>query len=145
MIVSKHFKKIIKFASIGFINTGLDFIIYNFVCHFIKSTIFGIPSPYIAQACSATLLIPFSYFLNRKWTFKSNKSKRQTVVPFFVTNIVTAYFIQFIIIFGVRLMLANVLTDEVILNNIAKVFAVTVSMIVNYLSYNFIFSNKNNV
>lgn len=140
---SNLFEKISKFAIIGFINTGIDFVIFNFVCHFLATSIFNIPPAYIAQLCSATVLLPISFLLNRKFTFKSNVRKRDAFLPFFATNMFSGYCVQNVVIFIVRSILGYAVPVEWILNNIAKCCGVACSMIVNFVSYSFIFKVKN--
>ena len=63
------FKKFIKFAVTGFINTGVDWLAFA-----LFREVFEIHAP-TAQAMAQGTAIVNSYIINKNWTFKTNTAK----------------------------------------------------------------------
>lgn len=139
-----------KFGAIGALNTCLDFVIFNIVSGILKLSPFGIPTVVFGQICSATILTPFSFFMNRRFTFKSNKRKRDTFVPFVLTNLTTGYIVQTSVIYFVVHILGDqglsswwiFAGNQVLFNNFGKCWATAIGMCFNFLSYHFIFKTQ---
>jgi putative flippase GtrA len=128
------------------LNTALDFILFNIFTHVIGISIFGVSPEVLAQIIDTIILVPFSYFLNKKFTFKSNKRKRETVLPFFVVSLFNGLILQTAIILLVTAVLGPlglssfwILANPVVFNNFAKVCSTACGMISNFTLYHFIF------
>lgn len=86
-----------RFLLVGVVNTliglGITYFFFN-LCHF------GYwPSTFLGNTCGAVV----SYFLNKKFTFKSEKSNKKSI-PLFATVILVAYFLSY----GISLFLTHV-------------------------------------
>jgi len=78
------FQQLIKFAIVGFINTGVDLGFYFLFSRYVS--FFG-ASLSITKAFSYSLGVVSSFLLNRQWTFKSKVSPRQSFLPFVGINL----------------------------------------------------------
>lgn len=144
------FQKLAKFGAIGIFNSVCDFIIFNIISAVLKLTVFGLPTVVFAQIVSATILIPVSFCLNRKFTFKSQKRKRDTFIPFLATNLFTGYIVQTTVIYFVVHILGDLflsnwfifINNQILLNNFGKCWGAAFGMVINFLSYHFIFRSK---
>lgn len=76
-------KTFIKFGTVGFVGTVVDFIFYNL---FISS--FGI-RPATAKAISTEIAILNNFSFNNIWTFKRRKTKNPLWKKFFIFNLVS--------------------------------------------------------
>lgn len=147
----KHIKKAlnvesIRFASIGVINTFIDFTILNILVSGV-----GI-KPIPANVISASVAMSFSYFANRTFVFKSrSKNYHSQMVKFIAGTLFGLYVLQTLIIYeftegwmwpgsaAVKLAggmgLGDDLSREFIITNAAKVVATAVTLIWNYFYY----------
>ena len=76
-------KQIVKFGIVGLTSSFIDFVVYAFFLFFLGvipsfSKVFGFVSGSL-----------FGFVFNRKWTFRSQKSKKSTILPFAVLYIVS--------------------------------------------------------
>jgi putative flippase GtrA len=78
------FQQLIKFAIVGFINTGVDFGFYFLLSRYM---IFFGTSLSITKGLSYSLGVVSSYLLNRQWTFKSTVSPSHSFLPFVGINL----------------------------------------------------------
>jgi len=130
-------KQFSKFVVIGFINTGLDFLILN-----LEMFLTGIAKgPYmLAQnAISFSIATINSYFFNKYWTFQDKSKKEQgkkfsqflavslggVIINSSVVFIITTYIPP---VFGIQ---------SVLWANLAKVIATGISLIWNFIGYKF--------
>lgn len=145
-------KKVIRFASIGVINTLIDITILNSLVYFFALT------PLLANLISASISISLSYFLNHHLVFRSDKSHSiKSFAHFFLVTGLGILVLQSIVIFlliqllgtrgvGVNYALKSVgitqISTKVINLNIAKICAVLVTMIWNFAFYHFVIFKK---
>lgn len=80
---ARRSKTFIKFGTVGFMGTLVDFIFYNL---FIAN--FGI-RPATAKAISTEIAILNNFTLNNLWTFKKRKTKNNIWQKFFIFNLVS--------------------------------------------------------
>jgi putative flippase GtrA len=130
--------KKVRFVIVGGTNTLIDFVFYNLI-----SRVFGLALP-LANMVSSFIAMLFSFFMNKKWTFRSSdKDYLREVVLFFAFTIVGIWVIQSGTIWLIENSLASVDWQNFWLKNLLKVFASVPSLIWNYLTYNrFVFKNK---
>lgn len=81
---SRKAKLFLKFGTVGFTGTIIDFIFYKF---FIAQ--FGI-LPAIAKICSSEIAVVNNFTLNNAWTFKERKTKTKLWQRFLIFNAVSA-------------------------------------------------------
>lgn len=123
--IKKHESKL-RFALVGGINTAIDFgvlFIFNGL---------GV-NKYVANFISTSVAFSFSFFANRSFTFKSNKSAQKQIVPFLVVTITGLWILQPIIIWLVLLPLGAL--EETAALFIAKLIATIASLVWNYIFY----------
>ena len=76
--------QMIKFASVGLINTGVDLGIYFLLTSYVS--FFG-EFLFLSKAFSYSMGVITSYTLNQRWTFKSIGSSRRQFLSFVVVNL----------------------------------------------------------
>lgn len=82
--VRSWFFQMIKFASVGMINTGVDLGIYFLLTRYVG--FFG-DFVFLSKAFSYSMGVITSYSLNRHWTFKSNGSSGRSFLYFVAVNL----------------------------------------------------------
>lgn len=66
-------KRFAKFAVVGTIGAGVDFVVFNLVAF-----LFGLPEVY-SQAVSFLAAVTSNFILNRHWTFPDSRSKKVSI------------------------------------------------------------------
>lgn len=139
-------KQFRRFARVGLLATVIDFTILNVI---VFAT--GL-SPAFANVISITAATSVSYVLNRKWAFSrgEQKSKRRTIVLYAAVTLLGVYGLQSVIVYFVTAYGSQLgetvaaalqqLTDfslspDTLLLNIAKLLAVAVSGIWNFVLF----------
>lgn len=124
----KHAQKI-RYGIVGVFNTALDFVLL-FV--FVALGIDKILANYLSTGVSMI----FSFYGNKKYTFKNNseKKKRQFVL-FVAVTVIGVWVIQPLVIWIVTHTLDPYMTNKSIELFIAKLIATGASLVWNYLLY----------
>ena len=129
----KHFvsKQFLKYVLIGFLGTGLDFLILYFLVEFLH--LFYL----LAAIISIIIVVWLSFTLNKFWTFKDYEKK------YFLQ--LGKYIIAHSIGVGINLGILTLLVEIFGLWYIlAKVFATAVALIWNFLvAKNWVFRGEN--
>jgi putative flippase GtrA len=131
----KHAEKI-RFGLVGVLNTTSDFVILN-----VLAVLFGVPVV-LANTISTGLCMVMSFFLNKKWTFKSSgKNYAKEVVLFFAFTIVGMWVIGNGIIF---LLVPLMPSDwpEIVRVSLPKLVATIASLIWNFITYKYFVFKK---
>jgi len=124
----KHAQKI-RFGIVGLANTALDFILLFIL---VGLGLDKIPANYISTGISFV----FSFFVNKKFTFKSKGGNVKKQFAYFIAiTIVGLWVIQPIIITIVSKLLESTGLAEAAILFIAKVIATGASLVWNYLFY----------
>jgi len=124
----KHAQKI-RFGIVGLANTALDFILLFIL---VGLGLDKIPANYISTGISFI----FSFFVNKKFTFKSKGGNVKKQFAYFIAiTIVGLWVIQPIIITIVSNLLESTGLAEAAILFIAKVIATGASLVWNYLFY----------
>jgi putative flippase GtrA len=154
----KHIKRIAThrvstFAYIGIVNTAADFILFNFLRVATHTTSSKTGSLILLNVISASTIAVFSFFLNRRYVFKSSTTRNHMILPFMLVTLTSVFVLQSLILsvalhsFGPlaqwTMDIVQSLKIPVIRNfsfsfyetNIAKVCATAASMVWNYLWY----------
>lgn len=118
----------VRFGLVGIANTAIDFSIL------FTLTAFGIPV-LIANIFSTSTAFCFSFFANKKYTFKVSGNAKREFLLFIVVTLFGLWGIQTLIIKVITSLLdPTTLPDQLILV-IAKVLAIIASLIWNYTLY----------
>jgi len=128
-----------RFIIVGGANTVIDFVFYNLL-----SKVLGLALP-VANMISSFTAMLFSFFMNKKWTFRSSgKNYLREVTLFFIFTIISIWVIQSGLIWLVENTLTDIDWQNFWAKNLLKVVASVPSLIWNYVMYNkFVFKNKN--
>ena len=95
-----------------------------------------VPLP-IANIISTGIAMMSSFFLNKKWTFKSTgKNYVREVTLFFLFTIIGIWVIQTGFIWFIKEFVPHFGLPDVAFDNIAKIIASVPSLIWNYVTYN---------
>lgn len=124
----KHSEKI-RFLLVGGLNTAIDFVI------FFTLTSLGLSS-LISNYTSTSIALIFSFFANKKFTFKDNTAdSRVQFIKFLTITLIGLWIIQPIIIEGAQYIAKPTIAHDFIALLIGKSLATVVTMIWNYLLY----------
>jgi putative flippase GtrA len=134
-LVVRHAEKL-RFALVGVANTALDFaLLFAFVA-------LGV-NQYVANYMSTSLSILFSFVMNRRFTFRSEGSKRREIVPFVLVTLTGLWALQPAIIWLVSQGLRSFVSVDYVVLFAAKLTATVGSLTWNYLLYSrFVFSRR---
>ncbi len=138
-LLKKHETKL-RFGIIGVINTALDFGLL-----FVFSSLFGIPRGF-ANMLSTSISFIFSFFANKRYTFKSSSKENvvREMVLFTVVTLFGLWVIQGLIIHFLTPVIINLGTTEELALLASKLIATVASLIWNYLLYSrVVFKHKN--
>jgi putative flippase GtrA len=127
-ILKKHGQKI-RFAIVGGFNTALDFAIL-----FILT--FAGMDKIVANYFSTGISLIFSFFANKKFTFKhkGGNAKKQ-FAAFLVITLIGLWAIQPLVIWVSTTALESYIPNEAINLFVAKLIATVASLVWNYLLY----------
>ncbi len=121
--------KKLRFVVVGGFNTVLDFGLMNLFRLFFPLV--------IANTLSTGIAMVVSFFLNKKWTFRSaGKNYLREVVLFFVFTIVGIWVIQNGCLQLIDNLMPHFGLPDWVFANAAKIIASIPSLIWNYITYN---------
>ena len=128
-VVKKHADKL-RFTIVGSINTVIDFSIL-----FTLTTLFNVPKE-LANFISTSVSFLFSFFANKKYTFKStSKNLKKQFLLFTVVTLFGLWVIQTIIITAITPVFTNLGINKPAALLISKLIATAASLIWNYTLY----------
>lgn len=128
-IAKKHADKL-RFTIVGSINTVIDFSIL-----FILTMLFNIPKE-LANFISTFVAFLFSFFANKKYTFKStSKNLKKQFLLFTIVTLFGLWVIQTIIITAITPVFTNLGVNKPAALLISKLIATAASLIWNYTLY----------
>ncbi len=139
--------QITKFVGVGIINTLVDLGFFNLFRRFKTFT------ATTASYASTTIAMIGSYFLNKSFTFSSGSALGLETIKFFVTTILGIYVIHNGIVYlltkkilwpgKLALKIVRIfpflkkLSDSFVTDNFAKVCAIAITLVYNFLIYKF--------
>jgi len=127
--VKKHADKL-RFTIVGSINTVIDFSIL-----FTLTTLFNVPKE-LANFISTFVAFLFSFFANKKYTFKStSKNLKRQFLLFTAVTLFGLWVIQTIIIAAITPVFTNLGVNNPAALLISKLIAPAASLIWNYTLY----------
>jgi len=125
----KNKAQISRFAVVGLANTVIDFGLLFLL------TFLGLPK-IAANTISTGLAFVFSFFANKKYTFKStSKNIKYEMVSFVIVTLFGLWVLQNGTIWLITPLIKSFITNEQISLFAAKLFATAVSLIWNYYLY----------
>lgn len=128
-IAKKHADKL-RFTIVGSINTVIDFSIL-----FTLTTLFNVPKE-LANFISTFVAFLFSFFANKKYTFKStSKNLKRQFLLFTAVTLFGLWVIQTIIITAITPVFTNLGVNKPAALLISKLIATAASLIWNYTLY----------
>lgn len=128
-IAKKHADKL-RFTIVGSINTVIDFSIL-----FTLATLFNVPKE-LANFVSTFVAFLFSFFANKKYTFKStSKNLKKQFLLFTIVTLFGLWVIQTIIITAITPVFTNLGVNKATALLISKLIATIASLIWNYTLY----------
>ena len=128
-IAKKHADKL-RFTIVGSINTVIDFSIL-----FTLTTLFNVPKE-LANFISTFVAFLFSFFANKKYTFKStSKNLKRQFLLFTAVTLFGLWVIQTIIIAAIMPVFTNLGINKPAALLISKLIATAASLIWNYTLY----------
>ncbi|MBI4449442.1 GtrA family protein [Candidatus Uhrbacteria bacterium] len=120
-----HVKTFVRYCTVGATNTVLDFAIYTILT---RGWPFWRAHYLFANACSFVVVVTWSFFWHRRWTFRDRSSQRLASYVKFVTVTLGGIAIaQSVLFVGVRFFH--------VMDLIAKVFAGPLVVLWNFLMY----------
>ena len=128
-IAKKHADKL-RFTIVGSINTVIDFSIL-----FALTTLFNVPKE-LANFISTFVAFLFSFFANKKYTFKStSKNLKRQFLLFTAVTLFGLWVIQTIIITAITPVFTNLGVNKPAALLISKLIVTAASLIWNYTLY----------
>lgn len=125
-----------RFAIVGAINTAIDFGLL-FLLSFL-----GLPK-IAANTISTGAAFVFSFFANKKFTFKStSKNLKYEIISFIIVTLFGLWVLQNGIIWLITPIVKNLVADDQIALFVAKLIATAASLTWNYLLYDRIVFRK---
>lgn len=129
-LLARHSDKL-RFGAVGALNTVLDFsLLFAFVG-------LGV-NQYVANYLSTSCAIVFSYFMNRRFTFRSEGSKRREVIPFLLVTLAGLWALQPFVIWLMTIGMRPFAAEEYVVLFVAKLVATVASLVWNYLMYRWV-------
>lgn len=134
--LKKHADKF-RFGFVGIINTAIDFGVLFLLVSLGMSSLIG-------NYISTTTALIFSFFANKKFTFKDNSKNRTTqIIRFLVVTLFGLWVIQPVIIEGVKFISEPTDMSSSLTLFVGKILATGASLVWNYVLYSrFVFNEK---
>lgn len=125
----KNKMQIGRFAIVGTINTAIDFGLLFLL------TFLGLPK-IAANTVSTGSAFVFSFFANKKYTFKStNKNIKYEIISFIIITLFGLWVLQNGIIWLITSLIKNIVSQEQLALFAAKLLATAISLVWNYCLY----------
>ncbi|MCD1275682.1 MAG: GtrA family protein [Candidatus Nanogingivalaceae bacterium] len=125
----KNKMQIGRFAIVGTINTAIDFGLLFLL------TFLGLPK-IAANTVSTGSAFVFSFFANKKYTFKStNKNIKYEIISFIIITLFGLWVLQNGIIWLITPLIKNIVSQEQLALFAAKLLATAISLVWNYCLY----------
>jgi putative flippase GtrA len=125
-----------RYVLVGLLNTATDFVGFSLL-----AVVVGLP-PVLANVISTVCVMTMSFFLNRAWVFRSEASGVGTFVRFVGVTLFSGLLVQSAVIVTVLAFCDAVLPSlagEIAAPG-AKLTAMAVGMVVNFLGYRWLFA-----
>jgi putative flippase GtrA len=128
----------LRFLLVGGTNTGLDFALFALFANVIHVY------PPLASVMSIGVVVVVSFFLNHRFVFRSEHSKRRTAIQFVAVTLFNGWVVQGAII-AVIVHFAtphSIGLPAWVINLGAKLVAIGFSMVLNFVGYRLVFTKR---
>jgi putative flippase GtrA len=133
----KNSHQVVRYGVVGFVNTAIDF----GLLFLLKSLGFPVE---LANVCSTGTAFVFSFFANKKITFKTtDTSVVREMVLFVIVTLFGLWVLQTIVINLTMPLAKQIVGDQNIALLLAKLIATAVSLVWNYVLYSKLVFKKN--
>lgn len=128
----------LRYLVVGSANTLLDFLLFALFANML--TIY----PPLANVLSTAIVVVVSFFLNHRFVFQSQRSRRRTAIQFVVVTLFNGWVVQA----GIIAIIVHFVTPastgwpDWLINLGAKVVGTAFSMTLNFIGYRLIFSRR---
>ncbi len=125
-----------RYFLVGLFNTGLDLALFTLLAVGV-----GLAAV-LSNTISTVVVMTISFFINRRWVFRSQSSGVAVYLRFAGVTLFTGLLVQSAVILGV-LFAAEVLVPALstdLVTPAAKVVAMGTGMVVNFLGYRWLFA-----
>lgn len=128
----------VRYLFVGGFNTLLDLGLFT-----LFAVVVGL-DPLVANICSTSITLCVSYLLNRVFVFRTTRSVQRTLVSFVTVTLISGLLVQSAVIWVVLRLGGVVLPDlpPDVLEPLAKICAMGVGMVSNYLGYRWLFGSR---
>lgn len=128
----------VRYLFVGGFNTLLDLGLFT-----LFAVVVGL-DPLVANLCSTSITLCVSYLLNRVFVFRTTRSVQRTLVSFVTVTLISGLLVQSAVIWVVLRLGGVVLPDlsQDVLEPLAKICAMGVGMVSNYLGYRWLFGSR---
>jgi putative flippase GtrA len=128
----------LRYVLVGVFNSLLDLGLFT-----LFAVVVGL-HPLVANVLSTTITLCVSYLLNRVFVFRTTRSVQGTVVQFVAVTLISGLLVQSAVIWAVLGLGALVVPSlsHDLLEPLAKVCAMGVGMVSNYLGYRWLFGSR---
>lgn len=127
-----------RYLVVGLGNTALDLVLFT-----VLAVAAGVP-PVVANVISTVVVMTISFFVNRSFVFRAESAGAAAYVGFVAVTLFSGLVLQSLVILGVIGLADAVVPDlsEGIVKPGAKVVAMGVGMVSNFLGYRWVFSGR---
>jgi putative flippase GtrA len=126
--LKKHTDKL-RFGAVGIINTSLDFGLLFLLVNLAQA------NPLFGNLVSTSIAFVFSFFANKKYTFRLAGSFRSEAPKFIVVTLFGLWVIQPVIINATMWLMNGLSLDSNVVLFIEKLSSNTVTLVWNYVLY----------
>ena len=128
----------LRYLLVGGFNSLLDLALFTLFAVVVSL------HPLVANVLSTSITLCVSYLLNRAFVFRTTRSIQGTVFQFVTITLISGLLVQSAVIWTVIRLGGLLVTDlpDGVLEPFAKVCAMAVGMVTNYLGYRWLFRSR---
>ena len=127
-----------RYLVVGLFNTGLDVAIFTALAVGLDVV------PVVANVVSTVVVMTVSFFLNRSWVFRAESAGVRAYAGFVTVTLFSGLLVQSLVILGVIAAAGAAVPDlsDDLVEPAAKVLAIGVGMVSNFLGYRYVFTGS---
>ena len=130
-----------RYLVVGVLNTALDLALFTLL-----AVGLGVP-PLVANVVSTVVVMTQSFFVNRAWVFRAQDAGARAYVGFVVVTLGSGLVVQGLVILAMLQGFSVIAPDvpDAVAAPVAKVVAIGVGMVSNFLGYRWVFGVRSAV